>query len=59
MSKAKKVVIEVNENVPYCLGGNFESVHISNVDYIIEGKNKPLMRCLRFLNRRWRLRSQK
>ena len=43
MSKAKKVIVEVNENVLYCLGGNFESVHISNVDYIIEGKNKPLV----------------
>ena len=43
LSKAKKVIIEVNENVPYCLGGNFESVHISNVDCIIEGKNSPLV----------------
>lgn len=43
LSKAKKVIIEINENVPYCLGGNFESVHISNVDHIIEGKNKPLI----------------
>ena len=43
MSKAKKVVIEVNENIPYCLGGNFESVHISSVDYIIEGKNSQLL----------------
>jgi butyryl-CoA:acetate CoA-transferase len=43
LSKAKKVIIEINENVPYCLGGNFESVHISNVDLIIEGKNLPLV----------------
>jgi len=43
LSKAKKVIIEINENVPYCLGGNFESVHISNVDFIIEGKNLPLV----------------
>ncbi len=43
LSKAKKVVIEINENVPYCLGGNFESVHISKVDFIIEGKNLPLV----------------
>ncbi len=43
MSKAKKIIIEINENVPYCLGGNFESVHISNIDYIIEGRNKPLL----------------
>lgn len=43
LSKAKKVIIEINENVPYCLGGNFESVHISNVDLIIEGRNTPLV----------------
>jgi butyryl-CoA:acetate CoA-transferase len=43
MSKSKRIIVEVNENVPYCLGGNFESVHISQVDHIIEGKNLPLV----------------
>lgn len=43
LSKAKKVVVEVNENVPYCLGGNFESIHIASVDHIVEGKNYPLV----------------
>lgn len=43
LSKAKIIVVEVNENVPYCLGGNFESIHISNVDYIVEGNNHPLL----------------
>lgn len=43
LSKSKKVIVEVNENVPYCLGGNFESIHISGVDHIIEGKNIPLV----------------
>lgn len=42
LSKAKKIVVEINENIPYCLGGNFESIHISNIDYIVEGKNTPL-----------------
>ncbi len=42
LSKAKHVVVEVNENVPYCLGGNFESIHISNVDLIVETANPPL-----------------
>jgi butyryl-CoA:acetate CoA-transferase len=42
LSKAKRVVVEVNENVPYCLGGNFESIHISSVAHIIEGSNPPL-----------------
>ncbi|PKL37531.1 MAG: butyryl-CoA:acetate CoA-transferase [Spirochaetae bacterium HGW-Spirochaetae-1] len=43
ISKAKKVVVEINENVPYCLGGNQESIHISRVDHIVEGKNRPLV----------------
>ncbi|HON78228.1 MAG TPA: acetyl-CoA hydrolase/transferase C-terminal domain-containing protein [Spirochaetota bacterium] len=42
IAKGKKIVVEINENVPYCLGGNQESVHISRVDYIVEGKNNPL-----------------
>ncbi len=43
ITKAKKVVVEVNESQPHCLGGNQESIHISRVDYIVEGKNTPLL----------------
>jgi len=43
ITKAKKVVVEVNENMPHCLGGNQESVHVSRVDYIVEGKNPPIL----------------
>jgi butyryl-CoA:acetate CoA-transferase len=43
ITKAKNVVVEVNTNIPHCLGGNQESVHISRVDYIVEGKNPPLL----------------
>lgn len=43
LSKAKKIIVEINENVPYCLGGNFESIHVSNVDFIVEGSNFPLI----------------
>lgn len=39
IEKAKKVVVEVNTSVPVCLGGNSESVHISQVDYIVESVN--------------------
>ncbi len=39
---AKKVIIEVNENMPRCLGGFENSVHISNVDYVVEGDNPPI-----------------
>lgn len=42
IAKAKKIVIEVNENVPYCLGGNSESIHISRVDGIVEGNNPKI-----------------
>jgi len=43
VGKAKKVIVEVNSNVPYCLGGNMESVHISRVDHIVESENPPLL----------------
>lgn len=33
---AKKIVVEVNPNLPWCYGGAEECVHISEVDYIIE-----------------------
>lgn len=39
---ARKIVVEVNENLPYCLGGFANGVHISNVDYIVEGDNTPI-----------------
>ena len=42
LDKTKKIIVEVNKNVPYCYGGNNESIHISKVDYIVEGENPPL-----------------
>lgn len=40
---AKKVVVEVNQSVPLCLGGSRESIHISDVDCIVESSaNTPL-----------------
>lgn len=42
ITKAKTVVVETNESIPNCLGGNEESVHISRVDFIVEGRNAPL-----------------
>lgn len=35
-------IVEVNENMPRCLGGNDEYIHISEVNYIIESKNTPV-----------------
>lgn len=40
---AKIVIAEVNQNVPQCLGGNRESIHISEIDYIVEGDNQPMI----------------
>ena len=39
---AKKVIIEVNENMPRCLGGFENCIHISKVDTIVEGTNPPI-----------------
>jgi hypothetical protein len=35
-------IVEVNENMPRCLGGSDEYVHINEIDYIIEGANSPV-----------------
>lgn len=40
--RARTVIVEVNQNMPRCLGGYEEAVHISEVDYIVEGENCPL-----------------
>ena len=39
---AEKVIVEVNQNMPRCLGGYEEGIHISQVDYIVEGDNPPI-----------------
>ena len=39
---AKIVIVEVNTNMPRCLGGFDEGVHISKVDMIVEGSNPPI-----------------
>ena len=37
-----KIIVEVNENMPRCLGGFENGVHISDVDFIVEGENPPI-----------------
>ncbi len=37
-----KVIVEVNQNMPVCLGGTENCIHISEVDYIVEGDNSPI-----------------
>ena len=39
---AKKIIVEVNQNMPVCLGGYGTCVHIDEVDMVVEGKNPPM-----------------
>ena len=36
------VIVEVNKNMPRCLGGFENDIHISRVDMIVEGDNPPI-----------------
>ncbi len=40
--KSKVVIVEVNNNMPRCLGGFEEGIHIKDVDMIVEGDNPPI-----------------
>lgn len=39
---SKTVIVEVNQNMPRCLGGFEDAVHISEVDMVVEGDNPPM-----------------
>lgn len=38
----KTIIVEVNQNMPRCLGGFDEGIHITDVDMIVEGNNPPI-----------------
>lgn len=40
--RAKHIIVEVNQNMPRCLGGTENGIHISRVNAIVEGENPPL-----------------
>ena len=40
--KAKKIIVEVNTNMPRCLGGMENCVHVSQVSGIVEGAKPPI-----------------
>ena len=40
--KARKIIVEVNTNMPRCLGGMENCVHVSQVTGIVEGDNPPI-----------------
>lgn len=39
---AETIIVEVNQNMPRCLGGFEEGIHISQVDMIVEGNNPAI-----------------
>lgn len=43
LMQSKKIVVEVNSSMPVCYGGFWESIHISDVDYIVESDNAPMI----------------
>ena len=40
IERAKLVIVEINENIPYVFGRE-NGVHVSEVDYVIEGDDQP------------------
>ena len=46
IERCKCVIVEVNENMPRCLGADYiggEAIHINQVDMIVEGDNPPIV----------------
>lgn len=41
-TRSKNIIVEVNANMPVCLGGYGESIHISEVRYVVESANEAL-----------------
>ena len=39
---AGKVIVEVNRNMPRCLGGSETEIHITKVDAVVEGDDPPM-----------------
>lgn len=38
--RAELIIVEINNKMPRCLGGYHENIHVSEVDYIVEGENQ-------------------
>ena len=43
LSVAKKIIVEVNEKMPVCLGGFENVIHIDQVDMVVEGSNPDII----------------
>ena len=48
MQKADIVIGEVNEHMPKIHGGYGECIHVSEVDYIVEGRHEPITTVRRY-----------
>ena len=42
LDKAKTIIVEVNQNLPWVYGLNGCEINIQNVDYVVEGENPPV-----------------
>ena len=43
MERNTVVIVEVNKNMPICLGGAEEAVHLSRVDYVVEAPEDQML----------------
>lgn len=43
LTHTEVVIVEVNEKLPRCLGGDREKIHISQVTHVVEGENPDLL----------------
>jgi len=41
--QCKKIIVEVNDKMPITYGGYDDSIHISEIDMIVESDNKPML----------------
>ena len=42
LETAKVVIVETDKNLPVALGGREECIHLSEVDFVVEGENRAL-----------------
>ena len=42
LSRAKKIIVEVNKNQPWVFGLTGTEININDVDYVVEGENPPV-----------------
>ncbi len=42
LETARTVIVEVSDKLPVALGGREECIHISEVDYVVEGNHAPI-----------------